>query len=129
MPNQATNFRECVAENLQEVFFGQGHFEEVVDWYDSDGAASRPVTVTDVTAIGQPGANTHHQATGRAVHFLVTKDETLGILMPAKGMSLVRGDCTRWGFHKIVHDDAAAWVLEFVGGALDRVGFGRQSHL
>lgn len=118
-----------MAENLQTVFLGQGHFEETVSWYERDGAAARPITVCDVTALGQQQAEQHHAATGRMVHFLVTKDPILGTAMPSLGNQIVRSDRTKWGFKRIVSEDAVGWVLEFVGGSIDRAGIGRQAHL
>jgi hypothetical protein len=129
MPNQATNFQECMAENLQQIFLGQGHFEESATWYDTEASAARPITVCDVTAQGQQAQEKHHQATGRTVHFLVTKDATLGTVSPAMGNTILRADGTRWGFERIVNDCPSAWILEFVGGSLNRVGMGRPANL
>lgn len=127
--NQATNFRECMIENFSNVFLGQGHFEEPVTWYDSDTATGRPITVSDVSANGQLEQDQHSRRTGRAVHFLVTNDAVLGTTEPKTGNRIVRADGTSWGFRHIVGSDVAGWVLEFVGGQMDRAGMGRGSHL
>lgn len=129
MNNSATNFRECVAENLQQVFFGQGHFEELVTWYDNDGATGREITVSDVTAAGEMKVESHHQATGRSVQFLVTNDGTLGTTTPARGNRIVRADGTKWGFARVVSSDQFAFILEFVGGQIDRAGYGKAGGL
>jgi len=129
MPNEATNFRECLAENLQTVFLGQGHFEESVTWFDAGESEGRTVMISQVNALGHLDSESHHLGSGHAVHFLVENHATRGTTVPAIGCRLVRSDNTHWGFQRIVSSDQAGWILEFVGGQIDRAGMGRQAHL
>lgn len=129
MSNNATNFQAAVAENLQTVFLGSGHFSEVVTWWDDDQAVGRTVTVMEVTAAGNLELDPHHRATSRKIHLAVTNDAVLGTTSPATGIRIKRADNTVWGFRRIVDEAFDAFTLEFEGGQLDRVGSGRQGHL
>lgn len=129
MPNEATNFRECVLENLRTVLLGQGHFEESVTWFDAGESEGRTITVNQVNAVGNLGTEQHHLVTGHTLHFLVESHETRGTLAPAIGCRLVREDGSNWGFQRVISSDQAGWILEFVGGQIDRSGMGRQAHL
>lgn len=53
MPNEATNFREAIAEDLGGVFLDPTHFAESVRFYPGDGGPSRTLLAL-VEASSQP---------------------------------------------------------------------------
>lgn len=90
MPNEATNFREAVAENFRDVFLGQDHGEETAS-YVPDRGTLREITVRVVESLVVWRDATHHRVKEHVLRLIVEKDATRGIDDPRQDDVLYRG--------------------------------------
>jgi len=91
MPNEATNFRELLQEDVADVFLGLDEFEELVTFYPAGGGAARQFRV-----MIEPSSRREVQDAAEfvleeiVVH--VSTDRWLGIAEPRIGDRLKRAD-------------------------------------
>lgn len=144
--NQASSFRQSVAENFCNVFLNQGHFEESVVWYETAVTEAEDAVTLKVmpsNTNGKRDQEAHHLADGRTFRCVVPKDPVVVVnneavlwsslfeatFSPALGNWIVRADGTRWGWSHVEDEGTATWTLVFAGGRMDRVGFGKPNSL
>lgn len=63
MPNEATNFREAIAEDLGGVFLDPTHFAEYVRFYPADGGPSRTLLALVEASSSPKWEDTQHELT------------------------------------------------------------------
>lgn len=107
MPNDATNFRESLAENLTDIAFGQGHFTETVWFYPCDSS----IPPRDVDGIvTRKVKQRNNQRTLTTIDGLIRikfqRSATLGVEQLVDGdavrISTAASDSDRWVYQETV---------------------------
>lgn len=124
MNNSATNFADAVAENLQQVFLGQGHFEEQL-LYTPVGGVPRQIAgqVSDVEMVIEEHA--HHETETWELKALVIDDPVLGVAVPQLQDQIVRLNdpaAAKWDLYRIVDHCLGGYILKFRSVQLKSAG-------
>lgn len=120
MSNEATNFRELLAEDLEDVFLNTEEFGEPISFYPANNGAMRrlyAVIEQNQRAVTGDGTMIDHEQ--EEIEVLVSKDRNGsrgGIDKPLVGDTLTReGDGERYAYSGEIRDaDTSSWRLVYV---------------
>lgn len=126
MPNEATNFRELLDEDLRDVFCNAEEFGELVTYYPVSGGAARRMTVViESSQRAQAGELAEHEA--EEITVLVSRalfGSKGGIDAPRVGDELQRErDPQLYRYTgEIRASDSASWWMIFVRNKTIAIG-------
>lgn len=117
MPNEATTFRELLAEDLKDVFLNTEEFGEAVTFFPAGGGASRRIVVLiEQNQRGVSGELIDHELDEITVQVSrKVNGESGGIERPIVGDTLTRAnDPERYAYNgEIKESDSASWWLVY----------------
>jgi hypothetical protein len=127
VPNEATNFRESLAENMTDIVFGQGHFTETV-WFFPDDQSIPPRDIAGVITrkITRRNADRSVVVIEGMVRIKFQRSATLGVVRLVRGDAVrlpeANADCDRWTYQETVAETPHSVTATFMKSDLLEIG-------
>lgn len=128
MPNEATNFRESLAENVVDIAFGQGHFTESVMFFPIDDSIPPRLVDGIVTRkVKQRDKNQTVTIVEGMVRIQFQRSATLGVVELVQGDAVrleetKQADCDRWTYQRTVGESPRTVIALFMKSTIAEYG-------
>lgn len=127
MPNEATNFRESLAENLTDLAFGQGHFTETVWFYPNDPSIPpRDIDGIVTRKIKKRNKDRTLSTVDGLIRIKFLRSATLGVTDLVDGdavrISTAADDSDRWAYEETVEESPHSVTATFLKKIVHKFG-------